>query len=91
MYPVAYDLEYDLERNRLTTFFRLIVAIPWIIVGYVYYIIASIAAIIAWVAASLATVAGALGSGVETDDSVREALYGYRPESLSDQRRTPTG
>jgi hypothetical protein len=42
---------------------------------------------IAWVATSLATVAGALGSGVETDDSVREALYRYRPESLRDQSR----
>jgi hypothetical protein len=50
MHPVAYDLAYEVERNRLTTFFRLIVAIPWFIVAYVYYLIAGIAAIIAWFA-----------------------------------------
>ena len=51
MYPISYEADPALEgRNRLTTFFRYIVAIPWQIVAYVYGIVAEIAAIIAWFA-----------------------------------------
>ncbi|MBK5234024.1 MAG: DUF4389 domain-containing protein [Thermoleophilia bacterium] len=50
MYPVTYEADYLKERNRLTTFFRYIVAIPWIIVAYVYSIAASVVVLIAWFA-----------------------------------------
>ena len=34
MYPISYDADPALEgRNRLTCFFRYIVAIPWLIVA----------------------------------------------------------
>ena len=51
MYPISYQAEPVLDgRNRLTTFFRYIVAIPWLIVAAVYGWVAQIAAIIAWFA-----------------------------------------
>jgi Domain of unknown function (DUF4389) len=50
MYPITYEADYLRERNRLTTFFRLILAIPWIIVAYVYEIAVFVVAVIAWFA-----------------------------------------
>lgn len=50
MYPVTYEADYQRERNRLTTFFRLIVAIPWLIVGYVYVLAQMVVVFIAWFA-----------------------------------------
>jgi Domain of unknown function (DUF4389) len=50
MYPIAYEADYVRERNRLTTFFRLILAIPWIIVAYIYEIAAFVVVVIAWFA-----------------------------------------
>jgi hypothetical protein len=49
MYPVSYEADFQPEQNRATTFFRLILAIPWIIVGYVYEIAAVFTHIAAWV------------------------------------------
>jgi hypothetical protein len=50
MYPVSFNAVYEIERNRLTTFFRLIVAIPWLIWLYIYAIGALVVALIAWFA-----------------------------------------
>jgi Domain of unknown function (DUF4389) len=51
MYPVTYEADNPGDgRNRLTTFFRSIVAIPWLIVAGLYGFAASIAVIVAWFA-----------------------------------------
>jgi len=50
MYPVTYEADFQPEQNRATTFFRIILAIPWLIVGIVYYIAASFTHLIAWFA-----------------------------------------
>src|SRR5690242_9592684 len=50
MYPITYEADLKPEPNRWTTFFRLIVAIPWFIVGLFWGILFSIVHLIAWVA-----------------------------------------
>jgi Domain of unknown function (DUF4389) len=51
MYPISYALDYEGEdRNRLTTFFRYFVVIPWAIVAALWFIVAEIFAFIAWFA-----------------------------------------
>jgi len=49
-YPVTFEADYIERRNRLTAFFRLILAIPLAIWLYVYGIVALIAIVIAWFA-----------------------------------------
>jgi hypothetical protein len=50
MYPVSYEADYVEEQGRWRTFFRLILAIPWYILGSVYVLGASIVAFLAWFA-----------------------------------------
>ncbi len=48
-YPVTFEADYLQERNRLTVFFRLILAIPLAIWLYIYAIGATVAVVVAWV------------------------------------------
>ena len=50
MYPVSYEADYKREPNRLTTFFRGLVAIPWLIVGVIYAIAGLFTFLAAWFA-----------------------------------------
>jgi hypothetical protein len=50
MYPVSYEADYARERDRLTTFFRIILAIPWLIVGAIYGIAVFVTVVISWFA-----------------------------------------
>jgi hypothetical protein len=53
MYPVAYEADFNPEPDRLTTFFRLILAIPWIIVAAFWGILFIFTHLFAWVAVTI--------------------------------------
>ncbi|HEX4466222.1 MAG TPA: DUF4389 domain-containing protein [Solirubrobacteraceae bacterium] len=48
-YPVAFEVDHVERRSRLTTFFRLLLAIPHFILLYLFGILATIAVFVAWV------------------------------------------
>ncbi|MDO8209537.1 DUF4389 domain-containing protein [Conexibacter sp. CPCC 206217] len=50
MYPVTFDAEFVEQRSRLTSFFRLIISIPWLIVSIFWGLGAVVCAVIAWFA-----------------------------------------
>ena len=50
MYPVAYDQNPPVERNRLTVFFRIFIVIPHFIVAMFYGLAFLLAVIVAWFA-----------------------------------------
>ncbi len=50
MYPIAYEADFNPEPNRWTTFFRLILAIPWLIVAVFWGILLAFTHFFAWVA-----------------------------------------
>jgi hypothetical protein len=47
-YPVTLEVDYVEKRSRLTTFFRILLVIPWLIVGFFYEIGLLFAVIAAW-------------------------------------------
>lgn len=51
MHPVQLKAEYHERQSRLTTFFRLLLLIPHVVVIYLYSIVASVVLLLAWFAA----------------------------------------
>jgi hypothetical protein len=49
-YPVTFHVDYVERRNRLTAFFRLILAIPLFIWTYIFEILAFVVVVVAWFA-----------------------------------------
>ena len=50
MYPISYEADFNPTPNRATTFFRIILAIPWIIVATFWGILFAFTHFFAWVA-----------------------------------------
>jgi uncharacterized protein DUF4389 len=49
MYPIAYEADFNPEPNRWTTFFRIFLAIPWLIVALFWGLLFSFTHLFAWV------------------------------------------
>jgi uncharacterized protein DUF4389 len=47
-YPVAFEADHAERRNRLSTFFRLLLAIPHFVLLYIYGIAAGVVVVVAW-------------------------------------------
>jgi hypothetical protein len=50
VYPISYEADFNPEPNRWTTFFRLLLAIPWFIVATFWLILFAFTHLFAWVA-----------------------------------------
>jgi hypothetical protein len=50
MYPISYEVDFNPEPNRWTTFFRLLLAIPWLIVATFWGLLFLFTHFFAWVA-----------------------------------------
>ncbi len=50
MYPITYEADFNPAPNRWTTFFRLLLAIPWFIVGIFWGLLFAFTHFFAWVA-----------------------------------------
>lgn len=53
MYPVSYEADFDPAPNRWTTFFRLILAIPWLIVAVFWGTLFVFTHLLAWIAVTV--------------------------------------
>lgn len=50
MYPISYEADFNPTPNRATTFFRILLAIPWLIVGLFWGLLFAFTHLFAWVA-----------------------------------------
>lgn len=50
MYPISYEADFRPEPNRWTTFFRILLSIPWLVVGVFWGILFLFTHFFAWVA-----------------------------------------
>jgi hypothetical protein len=48
VYPISYEADFNATPNRWTTFFRLLLAIPWMIVAYFWTLLFYIGLFLAW-------------------------------------------
>lgn len=53
MYPVQYEADFNPEPNRWTTFFRPLLAIPWLIVALVWGLLFAFTHLFAWIAVTI--------------------------------------
>jgi hypothetical protein len=53
MYPVQYEADYNPEPNRWTTFFRPLLAIPWLVVALFWGLLFAFTHFFAWIAVTI--------------------------------------